>query len=216
MAAARVVERARERLQGRHRHRLGRARLLRQVPQALHGRLGHAASSTSRRRAACCPAMRRSPSPASSSTTSAISRWAEIWLTGSAFQKYPRHRVDEGAVPHLPAARDRFRRLPLPGVRTDWRRGQHRSRLLVIAAARGVGQGGRCRSPTTRRRTSSIAVRAARRRSRLPRKRLSRATRSASRALELNPDRCPRGTAGAASCSVQVHKRLGKFTIAIR
>ena len=53
----------------------------------------------------------------------------------------PRHRLDEGAVPELPAARDRLRRLPLPGLRTDGRCGQYRSCLLALAAARGVGAG---------------------------------------------------------------------------
>ena len=37
-------------------------------------------------------------------------------------QRLPRHRLDAGAVPELRAPRDRFRRLPLPGLRADRRR----------------------------------------------------------------------------------------------
>ncbi len=67
----------------------------------------------------------------------------EIWLNGSAFQKYRGTELDEGALPLLPAPRDRLRRLPLPGLRADGRRRQHRPGLLALAAARGVGERGR-------------------------------------------------------------------------
>ena len=50
-------------------------------------------------------------------------------------QRLPRHRLDAGAVPKLRAARYRFRRLPLPGLRTDRRRVRHRSGLPSLAAA---------------------------------------------------------------------------------
>ena len=67
--------------EGHHRHRHGRARLLRQVPQALHGRLGprHHQHHPARARAAL---PRRGIDPrVSSSTTSATSRWARSGST---------------------------------------------------------------------------------------------------------------------------------------
>ena len=51
-------------------------------------------------------------------------------------QRLPRHRLDAGAVPKLRAARDRFRRLPLPGLRADRRRPRHRPGLP--SRARGM------------------------------------------------------------------------------
>ena len=68
---------------------------------------------------------------------------AEIWLCGQAFQKYRGTDLDEGAVPHLPAARNRFRRLPLPGLCAHGRRRQHGPRLLAFTAAPAVGRSGR-------------------------------------------------------------------------
>ena len=42
---------------------------------------------------------------------------ADIWANSPGLQCLPRNRLDAGAVRKLCAARDRFRRLPLPGVR---------------------------------------------------------------------------------------------------
>ena len=46
-------------------------------------------------------------------------------------QRLPRHRLDAGAVPELRAPRDRFRRLPLPGLRADRRRPCDRPRSAI-------------------------------------------------------------------------------------
>jgi PqqA peptide cyclase len=46
---------------------------------------------------------------------------ADIWANSPAFQRFPRHRMDEGAVRKLPAPGARFRRLPLPGLRAHRR-----------------------------------------------------------------------------------------------
>ena len=126
--------------EGRHRHRHGRAGLLREVPQALHGRLGPRhhqrdaagpGAALPRRRVDQRARVRQRPRPAARRDLAQRAGVPEV----------PRHRVDEGAVPELPAARDRLRRLPLPGLRADGRCGQHRSGLLAVAAARGVGAG---------------------------------------------------------------------------
>src|SRR5262249_53335242 len=57
-------------------------------------------------------------------------------------QRLPRHRLDEATLRELPAARNRFRRLPLPGVRADWRRRCDRSGLSPGARPR-PGRGAR-------------------------------------------------------------------------
>ena len=49
-------------------------------------------------------------------------------------QRLPRHRLDEGAVRELRAARDRFRRLPLPGLRAHRRCRGDRPGLSPLAA----------------------------------------------------------------------------------
>ncbi len=143
MDAARIVERERERLKGIIVIELGGARLLREVPQALHGRLGqghhqrHAVgprASLPRGRIDHAPSVRQRPGK---------DAWRHL-AERLGVPEVPRHRVDERAVPHLPAARDRLRRLPLPGVCSDRRRGQHRPRMLAFSAARGVGESGRC------------------------------------------------------------------------
>ena len=120
----------------------------------------------------------------------------EIWLNGSAFQKYRGTELDEGAVPHLPAARDRLRRLPLPGVRADRRCRQHRSRLLAVADARGVGEGGRCGVPPD---AAGLHLspsgwrnaQAGRRKNARPQRRLDAAA-----SASLNPDCAPSGNRG--------------------
>ncbi len=63
-------------------------------------------------------------------------------------QRVPRHRLDAGALPQLPAPLHRLRRLPLPGVRDDRPGRGDRSRLLALAAPRGAG---RDRGPRGRR-----------------------------------------------------------------
>ena len=58
----------------------------------------------------------------------------------------PRHRLDAGALPELRAARDRLRRLPLPGDGAGRRRGGDRPGLREVAAARPPRRaGGRLR-----------------------------------------------------------------------
>ncbi len=59
----------------------------------------------------------------------------EIWLNGSAFQKYRGTGWMKEPCQLLPAPRDRLRRLPLPGVRADGRCRQYRPRLLAVAVA---------------------------------------------------------------------------------
>ena len=61
---------------------------------------------------------------------------ADIWAQLAGLQRLSRHRLDAGAVPELRAARDRFRRLPLPGLRADRRRARDRSGLPSLAASR--------------------------------------------------------------------------------
>ena len=60
---------------------------------------------------------------------------AEIWTIVAGLQRLPRHRLDAGAVRELRAARARFRRLPLPGVRADRRRRGDRSGVPPFAAS---------------------------------------------------------------------------------
>ena len=129
--------------EGHHRHRLGGARLLREVPQALHGRLGqghHQRHAVGPRAALPRGGIDHAPRVRQRPRKDAGRHLAQRL----GVPEVSRHRVDEGAVPHLPAARDRLRRLPLPGVCPDRRRGQHRPRLLAFSAARGVGESGRC------------------------------------------------------------------------
>ncbi len=61
-------------------------------------------------------------------------------------QPLSRHRLDAGAVPKLRVQGNRFRRLPLPGLRADRRCRQHRSGLHLVAAASEDFQNGRVRS----------------------------------------------------------------------
>ena len=68
-------------------------------------------------------------------------RLADIWLNGQAFQKYRGTELDEGALPQLPARRDRFRWLPLPGDGLHWRCGKHRPGLQLLPPSCGI-----CRS----------------------------------------------------------------------
>ena len=60
----------------------------------------------------------------------------------------PRRRMDAGALPQLPAQDDRFRRLPLPGVRAHRGGGEHRSGLHALARARADRRRRRPRRPT--------------------------------------------------------------------
>ena len=57
----------------------------------------------------------------------------------------PRHRLDAGALPELPARPPggRLRRLPLPGAAAHGRRRGHRSRLPVLAPSRPRRRGAR-------------------------------------------------------------------------
>ena len=60
---------------------------------------------------------------------------ADIWASFAGLQRLPRHRLAAGALRELRAARDRFRRLPLPGLRADRRRPGDRSGLPSVAAS---------------------------------------------------------------------------------
>ena len=99
-----LVERKRAELKGRLAIDYVDARLLRQAPEALHGRLGP--HGPERRPEGPRPALPRGGEHrrASSSTACATGRCAEIWQASPAFQALPRHRVDAGALPLLRAA----------------------------------------------------------------------------------------------------------------
>ena len=66
---------------------------------------------------------------------------ADIWLNGQAFQKYRGTELDEGALPQPARARNRLRRLPLPGDGLHGRCGEHRPGLQLLAPSCGI-----CRS----------------------------------------------------------------------
>ena len=104
--------------------------------------------STSPPTAACCPATRRRRSRGSRSS-GARRPLAAIWEDGPGLRGLPRRRLDAGALPELRAARDRLRRLPLPG---DGARRRRRAatdpvcmksplRATIAAMAGGLGPG---------------------------------------------------------------------------
>ena len=86
----------------------------------------------------------------------------DIWLNSDAFNAFRGTCLDEGALPLLRLQGDRFRRLPLPGHGDHRRRPQHRSRLRAVALSRRDGARLRARRLRSRRRRSSIAIRATR------------------------------------------------------
>ena len=57
-------------------------------------------------------------------------------------QRVPRHGLPAGALRKLRAARDRLRRLPLPGLRADRRRAGDRPGVSPVAGPRSGGAGG--------------------------------------------------------------------------
>ena len=59
----------------------------------------------------------------------------DIWASIAGLQRLSRHRLPAGAVRELRAARDRFRRLPLPGLPADRRCPGDRSGLPLVAAS---------------------------------------------------------------------------------
>ena len=105
----------RERLKGVIVIDIGRPRLLRQVPQALHGRLGtrhHQRDAAGARAALPCRGIDHGARVRQRARQAAGRHLAQR----PGVPEVPRHQMDEGAVPDLPAARDRLRRLPLPGA----------------------------------------------------------------------------------------------------
>ncbi len=72
---------------------------------------------------------------------------AWIWQNSDAFQKYRGTGWMPEPCQELRFPRDRLGRLPLPGLRADRRRRQHRPGLHALAAARGDLQAGRRRRP---------------------------------------------------------------------
>ena len=60
---------------------------------------------------------------------------ADIWAPFAGVQRVPRHRFPAGALRELRAARDRFRRLPLPGLPADRGRPGDRSGVPSVAAS---------------------------------------------------------------------------------
>ncbi len=140
-----VVEEARARLKGKLDHRRGGARLLRQVPQALHEWLGPAvAQRDAFGQGAALPRGRDHPEPRLLERARAF---AERCLAEFArLQRLPRHRLDARPLQELRAQGARLGRLPLPGDGDRRRCRRHRSGLPQVAAARphaGAGRGGR-------------------------------------------------------------------------
>ena len=60
---------------------------------------------------------------------------ADIWAAVAGLQRLPRHGLPARALRQLRAARDRFRRLPLPGLPVDRRCAGDRSGLPPVAAS---------------------------------------------------------------------------------
>ena len=129
-----AVKAAREAPRREPRNPLGAARLLRGAAEAVHGRLGpgRGARAAERRRAALpgggLDPRHRDRQRARQEPAGDLARVGHV-------QRLPRHRVDAGAVPLVPArppARGP-RRLPLPGAGADRRRGGDRPGLPVLA-----------------------------------------------------------------------------------
>ena len=93
----------------------------------------------SRRPARCCPATppRSIPEPGRSGRCRTI-RWRTSGSHSPAFNAFRGTDWMAGALPSLRAARDRFRRLPLPGLPADRRRAGDRSGLSPVAGARRI------------------------------------------------------------------------------
>ena len=201
--------------QGRHRHRHGRARLLREVPQALHGRLGPRHHQRHAVRGACCPAMPPESIKGLAFDNVRDKPLRDIWLNGSAFQKYrgtdwmkepcrscPRREVDCGGC--------RCQAFALTGdaANTD-------PACSLVADALRSGRRWRRSNPTPPRPSLSTAVPAAPRPSRQGRKpRLRPTLRPRPPPPKIPSSRPSRG--GASLCSVRVQKTLGTVRVCIR
>src|SRR5581483_2445622 len=119
---------------GPHGGALRHPRLLRRGSQSVHGRLGAALPRRRARRA-------RAAVPRGAHAARADLRQRAQPLAAGHLARLrslrcvSRRGVDAGAVPQLRAARDRFRRLSLPGVPPDGRCHGHRPRVLAGARA---------------------------------------------------------------------------------
>ncbi len=116
LTSAQLVERARERLEGRARHRLRGARLLREPAEAVHGRLGtrqpqhHAVGQS-----IALPRRRDHSRPRLRECARQVPARDLVGVGG--LQPLPRHRLDARALPLLCVPRSGLGRLPLPGPR---------------------------------------------------------------------------------------------------
>ena len=130
-AARNTVETAKGRVPGHHRHRLRGAGLFRPVPEAMHERLGTPVAQ--RHAVGTCPALpcRRDNSGAHLLVGAQPNARRDLGRVAR-LQRLPRDGLDARALPVLSSQGDRFRRLPLPGVRPHWRRTQYRSGVRLI------------------------------------------------------------------------------------
>ena len=123
---------------------LGAARLLRGPAQAVHGRLGARRRWWSLRTATCCPARPRRRSRARVRQRPRPCAGVDLERV-RCVRALPRHRLDAGAVPDVPARAPGggLRRLPLPGAAPRGRRRGHGSGVPVLAPSRPRRRGAR-------------------------------------------------------------------------
>ena len=151
LKSAEIVEEAKERLKGIIGVRLRRSGLLRKDAEAVHGRLGprYHERNAARPRAAV-PRCRVNPWPRVRQRQRETPRRHLAQRTG--FPEISRHELDEGALPQLPACRNRFWRLPLPGDGLYRRCGEYRSCVQFLAPPCGLcrrRRAGECRCDAT-------------------------------------------------------------------
>ena len=128
------VEELRRKHHGQHRHRRRGAGLSRALSEALRRRLGPAlAQRHAVRPGAAVPCRGVDPGPGVLERPRAFAGRHLGAFAG--LQRLPRHRFPAGAVRELRAARDRFRRLPLPGIPADRRRPGDRPGVPSVAAS---------------------------------------------------------------------------------
>ena len=140
------VEELRKQHHGQHRHRCGGAGLSRALPEALRRRLGPALAQRHAVGPGAALPCRRDRFPGSNSGTCASIRSPTSGPTSPAFNAFRGTDWMPEPCRELRAARDRFRRLPLPGLRADRRRARDRSGVPPVAASRAgdrVGRGSR-------------------------------------------------------------------------
>ena len=120
---------------GRARDPVRAARLSPRPPEAVHGRVG---AAEPRRRAgwarAAVPRRGRAARTRVLARSGALAR--RVLVRRAGHERVPRRGVDARAVPRLPRAHARLRRLPLSGVRAHGRCVGHRPRVLARARAR--------------------------------------------------------------------------------